>query len=110
MRILFAKHLLTRQFEIIRNIFLLKTSLLLHTVSLKPSRKFLLNSRNCSNVIGKEESLASGSYHLEYSPCFRFQFFFGDFNYRIDDLEVDVVKDHVKANELNLLKPYDQVS
>ena len=39
----------------------------------------------------------------------RFIFFFGDFNYRIDDLEIEAVKEHVKNGQIPDLLTYDQV-
>eukprot|EP00794_Sanderia_malayensis_P014008 gene14008-15466_t len=40
----------------------------------------------------------------------RFIFFFGDMNYRIDDLDIDVVKDYVKQKEVSVLLTYDQLN
>ncbi|XP_065055059.1 phosphatidylinositol 4,5-bisphosphate 5-phosphatase A-like isoform X1 [Rhopilema esculentum] len=39
----------------------------------------------------------------------RFVFFFGDLNYRIDELDIDVVKDYVKESQVPVLLSYDQL-
>jgi len=39
----------------------------------------------------------------------RFVFFFGDFNYRIDELEIEAVKEHVKNEDISTLLTYDQL-
>ena len=40
----------------------------------------------------------------------RFVFFFGDLNYRLDDLDIDVVKEYVNQKEVSVLLTYDQVA
>ena len=40
----------------------------------------------------------------------RYVFFFGDLNYRIDELDIDVVKDYVKESQVPVLLSYDQVT
>ena len=40
----------------------------------------------------------------------RFVYFFGDLNYRIDELDIDVVKDYAGHNQVDVLLSYDQVS